>query len=179
MNTTTNTTTTAQPAITCDVDAKQGLLNIRFANGKTINMHVSELSEEIRGQAMLHGLKQKLVDAAAISRNTDTGRSASIDDKFDAVNEVADRLLAGQWNKSRATGEAKAAGGLLFKALCRMYATKTPEFVRTFLDGKTKEEQAALRTNAKVAAIIAEIKAEDAKSADTTGESDDLLKGLE
>lgn len=177
------TTTNQAQAITATVvrtEAGQaGGLVLDFSHGKRLTLTANQLSNDIMAEAIIHGLKQKLVDAAAISRNTDTGRSATVDDKFDAVKEVYDRLLAGQWNKSRSTGEAKAAGGLLFKALCRMYATKTPEFVRAFLDGKTKEEQAALRTNAKVAAIIAEIKAEDAKSADTTGESDDLLKGLE
>lgn len=163
-------------AITTTADQLNQKLVIEFGNGKTLTIRPEELSDDIRNAAMFHGLKQKLVDAAAISRNTDTGRSASIEDKYEAVLEVAGRLKAGQWNKSREAGAGKASGGLLFQALTRMYDTKTPEQVRAFLDSKTKEEQEALRKNPRVAAIIATIKAEGASPAVDTA---NLLAGLE
>lgn len=177
---TTNTTSAIATTIAMGPMGMGNTLTLAFANGKTLTVKSDELSADIISQAIMHGLKQKLVDAAAISRNTDTGRPASIEDKYNAVREVYDRLYAGSWNKIRAAGEGKSSGGLLFKALCRMYASKTPEQVRAFLDAKTKEEQAALRKNPRVAEIIETIRAEEAKDNATDHDaSDALLAGLE
>ena len=151
-------------------------LVLHFANGEVLELNANELSPEIRRMALLHGLKQKLVDAAAISRNPETGRPASPNDKFQAVKAVYDRLLSGQWNATREGGSGN--GGLLFQALCRMYeGRKTPEEIRAFLDTKTDAEKAALRKNPRVAAVIEEIRAEQGKTANV--DVDELLGELE
>lgn len=149
-------------------------LTLTFSNGETIVLTTAQISTEIANQALLHGLKQKLVDAAAISRNPDTGRSATVDDKYNAVREVYDRLLAGQWNKSRGEGSG-TSGGLLFRALCQMYADKTPDAIKAFLDKKTPAEKAALRATPKIAAIIDTLRADKASDID----ADELLADLE
>jgi hypothetical protein len=123
---------------------------------EAITITRSMLTNDIIIQATMHGLKQKLVDAAAISRNPDTGRSATIADKFNAVMEVYDRLCAGQWNKVR-DGAGAVSGGLLFRALCIAYPAKAPEVLREYLGKRTAEEKTALR--AKFADIIATLKA--------------------
>ena len=152
-------------------------LRLAFSHGETLAIRATDLSPTIVAQAIIHGLKQKLVDAAAISRNPETGRAASVQDKFDAVKEVYDRLLAGEWNKRREGGSG-ASGGLLFRALCRMYdGKKTADDIRAFLEGKTDAEKAALRKNSKVAAIIEEICAESVKDGDVN--ADELLADLE
>lgn len=162
MANTTNNETKRVPAIAANVSEDFGTLTLSFANDKTLSLHVSQLTPTVGAYALMHGLKQKLVDAAAISCNQETGRPATIDDKYEAVKTVFDRLIAGHWNKPRESGTA-VAGGLLFKALCRMYANKTPDELREFLAGKTDEQKAALRKNPRVAAIIEEIKLETAK----------------
>lgn len=151
-------------------------LELVFDNGKTLKITEAQLEHDMRAAAMIHGLKQKLVDAAAISRNTDTGRAASTDDKFAAVKEVYDRLLAGQWNKGREGGGGSGNGGLLYRALIRLYPAKTSDQIRTYLDGLDDKQQAALRKNPKVAAVIADIRAESAKGG---ADTDTLLAGLE
>jgi len=163
-----------KPVIQTVVDGTQ--LTLEFANGECLMIRPSELTPEIITQAVLHGLKQKLCDAAAISRDPDTGRSATIDDKYQAVKTVFDRLKAGEWNATRAGGEGSGSGGLLFRALRRLYPQRTEAQLADYLAGKTKAEQAALRVNPKVAAIIDQIKAESAKasSIDTDALLDDL-----
>ena len=151
-------------------------LTLTFANGETLIMRGDALNSDVQQYAMMHGLKQKLVDAAAISRNPETGRPASPNDKFQAVKAVYDRLLAGQWNATREGGSGN--GGLLFQALCRMYeGRKTPEEIRAFLDTKTDAEKAALRKNPRVAQIIEEIRAEQGKAAGI--DTDELLGELD
>ena len=151
-------------------------LALTFANGETLIMRGDALNSDVQQYAMMHGLKQKLVDAAAISRNPETGRAATVEDKYQAVKTVYDRLLAGQWNATREGGGN--AGGLLFQALCRMYAgRKTPEQLREFLVDKTDAEKTALRKNPRVAQIIEDIRAESGKAASI--DTDELLGELE
>lgn len=151
-------------------------LALMFANGETITVHGDALNRDIQQYAMMHGLKQKLVDAAAISRNPETGRSASVEDKYQAVKTMHDRLLAGQWNAVREGGGA--TGGLLLQALVRMYAgRKTADELKAFLADKSDAEKTALRKNPRVAAIIEEIRAEQGKAANI--DTDELLGELE
>ena len=151
-------------------------LTLSFANGETLTLRADWLTTDIQQQAMMHGLKQKLVDAAALSRNPETGRAATVEDKYQTVKTVYDRLLAGQWNATREGGGA--TGGLLLQALCRMYSgRKTPEELKAFLADKSDAEKTALRKNPRVAQIIEDIRAEQGKAAGI--DTDELLGELE
>lgn len=176
------TTETRTPAISAETSfegtnitlgLRDAVLMLAFSNGQAMQLTIDQLSPAIIEQAIIHGLKQKLVDAAAISRNPTTGRSATIDDKYNAVREVYDRLLSGQWNKVR-DGGSGMKGGLLFRALCLMYADKTPDAIRAFLDKKTPAEKTALRNTAKIAAIIATFKTDDDGGTDVDAMLDEL-----
>lgn len=159
-----------------DMDNRPCALLLQFANGEKLSITASQLQQSIMEYAIFHGLKQKLVDAAAISRNPETGRAASVEDKFQAVKTVYDRLLAGQWNATREGGTA--TGGLLLQALCRMYAgRKTAEDIKAFLAEKSDAEKTALRKNPRVAQIIEDIRAEQGKVANI--DTDELLGELE
>jgi hypothetical protein len=176
--TTTTTTTTARvPAITADIFGS--VLTLTFADGRVLTLDTATLTDDIRHAAMLHGLKQKLVDGAAIARNPETGRSATLDDKFNAVREIYDRITdpaAPAWNKGRSGGEGDGSNTLLLRALCKM-SGKSPAVMAALLESKTKEEKKALRANPKVAAIIAEIQAERLAQQGIDGEAllDELL----
>ena len=164
----TNDTTKRTPAITAEINGT--VLTFRGDNGQVISIDAMSLTPEIREAAMMHGLKQKIGDAGAISRNPDTGRSATTADKLAAMEEVRERLLSGAWNKGRESGDGSGSGGLLFRALCRVKADRTPEQIRAYLDGLDKAQQAALRKVPAVAAAIDAIRAESAKAGDIDGE---------
>ena len=177
MNDTTkrNTAITAT-IITNETDGRPCALHLKFADGEELAITASQLTNNVMEYAVFHGLKQKLVDAAAISRNPETGRAASVEDKYQAVKTVYDRLLAGQWNAVREGGGA--TGGLLLQALVRMYAgRKTPDELKTFLADKSDAEKTALRKNPRVAAIIEDIRAETGKAASI--DTDELLGELD
>lgn len=163
--TTTTTAKNATPAISAAIDG--AFLTLTFAHDPAAPLVIdaTRLTPEIQQAAMMHGLKQKLVDAAAISRNPDTGRSATVEDKYTAVREVFDRLYAGEWNKRREAGTGTGGQSLLLAAMCKLYAgRKTEAELREWIKGLTDEEQSTLRSSARVAPIIAEIKAaRDAK----------------
>lgn len=172
MNTTTNDVKRV-PAISATIEGAR--LILEFSNGEGIDLNAVNLVGDIRDYAMMHGLKQKLVDAAAISRNPETGRAATIADKYEAVKAVYERLIAGEWNATREGGGT--TGGLLLQALCRLYGDKTPEQLRDYLAGKTDAEKAALRKNPKVASVIDTIRAESGKAAGI--DTDELLDELD
>ena len=176
MNDTKRNATISATIVTNDTDNRPCALLLRFANGEMLSIAASQLQQSIMEYAIWHGLKQKLVDAAAISRNPETGRPATVEDKYQAVKVVYDRLLSGQWNATREGGGN--AGGLLFQALCRMYqGRKTPDQLREFLADKSDAEKTALRKNPRVAQIIEEIRAEQGKAANI--DTDELLGELE
>lgn len=166
------TTNTKRPAINATV--VDGVLNIEFGNGKRIVVDPALLSGQIARDAMIHGIKQKLVDAAAIARDTTTGMSATMADKYNAVMEVYNRITsvdAPSWNKVREAGAGGTGGGngILLRALMQLTG-KPKDEIEAFLDEKTKEQKVALRSNPKVAAIIAELQRAKATSGIDTEE---------
>jgi hypothetical protein len=156
--------TSKKSTITADVFLPKMTLTLTFINGKEIVVDANSLNADIRNMAILHGLKQKLVDAAAISRNLDTGMSASVDDKYNAVKKIADRLTSpdGKWNEGRsASSEDKPTAGvnnILVRALMKMKEADE-SYIRGWLGEKTKEQRAALRRNPRVVQIMAELQA--------------------
>lgn len=162
-------------------DIVNGILYVAFGSGGSIVVNPDHLSAEIRAQALLHGLKQKLVDAAAIGRNPDTGKSATLADKAEAVMEVWERIsdnVEPSWNKVREGGNGGSAkGGLLLQAL--MEATsKSKAEIEAYLENKSAAEQAALRANPKIAVIISRIQAERDKRKGNNVDTDSMLKDL-
>lgn len=177
------TAKTPAPTRTPDVNAEirdGGLLQLSFASGNTVEIDPQRLDHSIITQATLHGLKQKLVDAAAIARDTTTGKSASPADKEAAVMEVFHRITrtdgTATWNKVREAG-ATAIGGLLVAALMELTGKDKPAIL-AFLEGKSNEEKAALRKNQKVAEIILRLQAANVNpDIDTDALLDDLMAG--
>lgn len=146
-----------------------------LADGTSIDIRLGDLAPEIRHALMVHGLKQKVADAAAIPRDTETGRSATDGEKCRAMRAVADRIVAGVWTAARGEGGG-APRSLLQRALERLYPQRTREQIATYLGTLDKKQQSALRMSPKVAPIIAGLRDEAA----TRGEvdTDALLDGL-
>ena len=166
-----------------DIEAtveSDGTLVLAFRHGEVLRLHPESLAPEIQRMAMLHGLKQKLVDAAAISRDTATGRAATIATKFNAVREIFDRITgaggeAPSWNKPRAGG-AGGQGGLLARAIAR-YKNVEVAAAKAYLDRLTDAQKQALRVDPRIATIINDLRAESAKPAGI--DTDALLGGLD
>ena len=174
--TTTTTTTTTKKDIEATV-GDDGTLILEFRHGETLRLHPETLAPEIQRAALLHGLKQKLVDAAAISRDTTTGRAATIATKYEAVKEIFDRITgeSPSWNKPRAGG-AGGQGGLLARAIAR-YKNVPVEAAKAYLDRLTDAQKQALRVDPRIATIINELRMESAKPAGI--DTDALLGGLD
>ena len=172
-------TTTTKKDIEATV-TDDGSLLLEFRHGETLRVHPESLNPEIQRAAMLHGLKQKLVDAAAISRDTTTGRAATIATKFEAVKEIFVRITgvggeAPSWNKPRAGG-AGGQGGLLARAIAR-YKSVEVAAAKAYLERLTDAQKQALRVDPRIATIINELRMESARPAGI--DTDALLGGLD
>lgn len=166
--------TTRKPVVQADIFGSE--LTLNFSNGKELVISIDMLSPDIRQHAIMHGLKQKLVDAAAIARNGDNGASATADDKYNAVKVVYDRITSerGTWNAVR-EGEAKAAGGIFVRAVMELTGKTKPQ-IDNALASYTKEQVAALKKNQKVLDIMHRMEREAALAKGDN--SDDLLQAL-
>jgi hypothetical protein len=162
-----------QSVITTDVF--NTTLTLNFSNGKELQLDVATLPQEMLMQAALHGMKQKLADAAAIKRDTVTGRSATVEDKFDAVKTVFDRITGQNpsWNAIR-EGVERATGGMFIRAL--MELTKKPkEVIDAQIGAYSKEQIAELKKNPKIVAIMQRMELEKAQA---TNDSEAILSEL-
>ena len=113
-----------------------------------------DFPEEIMAIAAAHGIKQKLSDAYADCKG-DVAMARA------AVEVLVDRLQAGEWNVHQ--GEGVGRESLLAHAVAEVTGQALPDVIAK-LQGKSKEEKAALRKHAQVAPIIARMEAERAQA---------------
>lgn len=155
-------------------------LNFPLTTGTPeLQIDVTTLPTELLHMAAAHGLKQKLCDAAAISRNTSNGASATPDDKYAAVKAIYDRLTGPNptWNAPRA-GVERTPGTLFVRAVAEVTG-KTVAEMAPQIKAMTKDQQAALKQNPRVLAVIQRMEREAADAAATkAGNSDELLASL-
>lgn len=145
------------------VDVKRmddGRLQISVLNAGSIVFDPTKAHADVRNYAAFHGFKQRFVDAAAMSRDTETGAPATPQEKYEAIEALVAWYESGTDKWSRVT-EAGPRGGYLFEALCRVYGhKKAPSEIRAWLDGLSDKEQAALREDDAIEPVIRAIKAE-------------------
>lgn len=100
---------------------------VSFPNGVVYT--VEGLPEEMVKRLAVHGLKQKLSDAMAVSKDLEMSDA----EKFALAQKAYDALKEGNWNV-RGEGSGTGGGG-----------SQLDQAAQAFLDGKiTKEEQAQL-----------------------------------
>ena len=129
----------------------------------------SSLTDDLRHKALIHGLVQKISDAAAIAKAdlpADPVEAAKV--KFEAMKAVADRLAEGDWSKRAGDGSGPVAG-IIFRAFAEFVANaakakKRPApseaEIRAVYDVKDRAGQLALRNVPEIAAIIERMKSE-------------------
>lgn len=159
--------------ITHEVDAN-GVIRFNVLGVGALFLNMDNVSQDVANRAAIHGMIQRISDAAAIPRNTETGQSATPEEKYEAMRKLVEHYESGttEWSRKPAAGEG-SKGGLLFKALCIMSPSKSPDEIRDWMASKTKAQLAVIRTSAKVAAVIDSIRPKD-ESIDVDAMMDEL-----
>ena len=144
--------------ITHEVERTGGgqLIKFNVVGVGILQLSTASLSPEVFEKAAVHGMVQRISDAAAIGRNPDTGRSATPQEKFDAMAKLVAHYESGtsEWSRVRESGEGSNRGQL-FRALGIIYPQRTPEQIRAWMDKQTKEQLSAVRKSQKVRDAIA------------------------
>lgn len=140
---------------------------------KDIGVTVLEIGKALacNEHAMYHGYEQKVRDSAAIPRDTKTGRSASPQEKFDAMEAVVEQLHQGLWN-ARTSRESALNRQALFAAVAEVSQREVEEVEAKFRD-RQDEVLRTFLTRKDIAAVYARLTARD------SGQADSLMAELE
>lgn len=155
----------------CKVEGDEGsVLSFTFKDGRSVECDLSELSEDIQGALLSHGLIQKIRDSFA-------GVKGDIDAALGSAGQVWDNLKEGRWNASRASGGGEPRTTELAQAIADIKGLDLAT-VQKAVNEATDEKRKAWRKNSAVKARIMEIRAEKAKAkmekAKSDGESLDI-----
>jgi hypothetical protein len=148
----------------------------------TLTLEMGKLSAAVLARAALHGMKQRVSDAAAIPCDRETGRPATPEEKFAAMKELVDHYMTGtgEWNRARAAGSGggRDTSGITLQAMRRVWPDRDCEELVFKLERRRvitrREAYAAFAKTREVAAMIAQIKSEGANMS-----ADDLLFEME
>lgn len=160
----------------CAVDEQPHVMQITWGDGLTTVVNRDQLTA-VADACMWHGFKQKCVDGAAIARNPDTGRSATVADKREAVLAIIARAEAGDWF-ARREGSG-GAGTLLLAALVRLYPSKTRVALTEYLNGLEADARRKLERNERIAPMIEQIRTERRLASAEVGDGEDALAAIE
>lgn len=153
------------------IDSRGIGVRLDFVNGETRTFY---LPAEMIERFAIHGAEQKLGDEIAGVED--------IDDCVLAMDELIDRLYNLEWSAKR-DASAMAGASVLAKALVKT-SGKTLDEVRAFLAPLSQAQKVALRQNAAIAPVVAELEALKAskkkpgKVIDTDSLLGDLAAGI-
>lgn len=156
------------------IETSTEVVTMTWADGIVDKLEIARLSKAIIEAAIENGIKQKLGDAAAISRDPITGRSATIQTKRERVRAVAQNLLDGHWIAPTRSG---SGGGdsirrTLVDALLQLNPSLDRERVTAAITAKSHAEVLAMRAVPRVAEVIARLAG--AGNVDADGMLDEL-----
>lgn len=168
------------------VSVEADVVSFNVDGAGEFSLRMGELADDIRNRAMIHGLVQKVSDAAAMPKAdlpADPIEAAKA--KFNAMTAVADRLREGEWSKRSGDGAGPVAG-VIFRAYAEFVATKFEkakkpvppvEAIRAQYDAMDRAAQLGLRNVPAIATIIERMKSERGAKASAVN-ADELLAGL-
>lgn len=139
-------------------------------------LNLTQVSDANKTYAMYHGFFQRIGDAAAMERAARGGKSATPQEKWDALAELVEHYNSGAESWSPKRSERIGSDELLLaRALTEVYPEKDPARIREYVSGLSKAQRTALMTqNAQVKAAIDALQAEQVKDINT----EELLAGL-
>ena len=148
-------------------------------NAGELRLDMTRLHAEVLARATQHGLVQRISDRAAISRNTETGKPATADEKWAAMKELVDHYESGSadWGmRATRSGTTGAGVELLVECLMEIYPTKGREALKAWAMKRTIVDRAALLASEKIKPIADRLRAEAVEGLDAEamlGELDD------
>lgn len=155
----------------------------------TLTLDMQRVSEVNRKRAALHGMVQRVSDAAAMARDSKTGASATPEAKFARMRGLVEHYVSGAegWSPARSTeGVGRPRAGnvnaeLLVAALRLFNTEKSEETVREFVKGlgATQITALLLSEQLKDAVELAREQQREQEAREAAGvNAEELLSGL-
>lgn len=142
-------------------------VNFYFRHGEVRTFEI-EANAALFAKFAAHGIEQKIGDEVA--------GLDDVEDMVIAVDEIMERLNAGEWQAKRESS-GMAGISVLAKALVKA-SGKSAHDVVNFLKGKTNAEKLALRNSPKIKPIIEELEANKKKKPKTEVDTEAHLAEL-
>lgn len=146
-----------------------------------IRLRYGQMSDATRAEAFGYGIEVRLTRAAALSKDTKTGKSATVVEKWESVKRLADHYASGteSWEMaSLGGGGLTAETKVLIEALVRVLGLDA-DIAEEQVRAMTTAERDAIRASEEIAPTIAAIYAERATAAKAAGANGaDLLGRL-
>lgn len=143
----------------------QGKLRVSFSN----------LSRAVKDRALAHGIVQRVVDAAALSRDGTSGKSATPQQKYLAMKEIVDHLMSGTENWTLAREQESPFVSLLTICLMEVYPERSEEQIREWVKKRSAAERKAMLASSKIKPIAERIESEKLSHID----AEELLSDLD
>jgi hypothetical protein len=142
----------------CDkeYDMDSGIVTFTFGNGEVVTCDSNQIPEDTRKQLMLHGISQKVGDSFA-------GVKGNYAEGIGNAKDTVTQLLAGVWKAAR-EDDARPRLAELAEAIARIKQVPL-EAATKAVEAGTEDQRKAWRSNAKVKAVIAQLRAEKAAAA--------------
>lgn len=143
-----------------------GRISVAVLNAGTLAFDPTKASRANREYAEFHGWKQRLADAAAISRDDETGRPASPEDKLNAIRARIEHYESGsdEWSMVGGGGGGKSltieAIALVKDIDYEAAQAIVARYADEKYDGDTRKALAYLRQGERVARAMETIRAE-------------------
>jgi len=158
--------------VSATIDGATNALTIVVREGKRTIGTIIILPDDVKAKAwaeyaMMHGMKQRIVDAAALgqvhTKGDKKGQAVTAQDKYEAMYGLVKFMYEeNTWARRAAAGEGDTEGGLLLEAVMRATGA-SQEDCQTLIDSWDKKQQAAMRdSDATIAPIVAAIRVERA-----------------
>lgn len=145
-------------------------VEFRLANELLVEVKLADLNEEILKRCALHGISQKVGDAAA-----SFSKERKYGDAFAAMQDVADMLADGKWTSGTGGGTSD-----LVEAIARIKGIDK-ETVRALVKRASEEKIKEWGSNKAIKTAILEIKLERARAGagESEDESDEIDLGID
>lgn len=125
----------------------------------SLRLSLDDIHPDVVRYAALHGLKQRVCDAAALDCDPETGRRPTAEDKYLEMQRIVEHLTSGtdQW---RLHGEARPRLSLLLRCLIEQFPSKSREALEEYVKSLDAKQKRALLASEPLAAIAARLRRE-------------------
>lgn len=129
------------------LDASGVAVGVRFdyVNGATRTFSTEQLPAATTAYSACHGLAQKIGDSTAGAKD----KEMSVDDIVLEHDTLWERLLKGEWNVERGTGDSMAGATVIIKALVEV-TKKDAAWVKAYLEKMLEDGKAGGLTRQKM-----------------------------